>query len=213
MAGTVAMGVKERRIREKESLREEILAAARDIFVHEGYDGLSMRRVADKIEYSPTAIYLHFKDKSELVFSLCQESFARLNQQMQSLLNDEADPMARLRKGLRTYVDFGLRNPWHYLVAFVVPHDHSDPSEYERYTSAESNGMQAFAVLQGSVEECVQRGLLKRVDANVASRTLWAAVHGITSLLLVHEKFPWGDKQKLIDTVIDSMIDGLKVKA
>jgi len=207
------MGVKERRLREKESLREEILAAARDIFIHEGYDGLSMRRVADKIEYSPTAIYLHFKDKSELVFSLCQESFARLNQQMQSLLKEEADPMTRLRRGLRTYVDFGLRNPWHYLVAFVVPHDHSDPGEYERYTSPESNGMQAFAVLQGSVEECARRGILKRVDADLASRTLWAAVHGITSLLLVHEKFPWGDREKLIDTVIDSMIDGLKVQA
>ena len=65
------MGVKERREREKSETRDKILDAARELFVTEGYEGVSMRKVADKIEYSPTAIYVHFADKEELFRELC----------------------------------------------------------------------------------------------------------------------------------------------
>ncbi len=72
------MGVKERRARQKGLLRQEILDAAREILVREGYDGLSMRKVAEKIDYSPTAIYLHFKDRDDLVFCVCEQLMAGL---------------------------------------------------------------------------------------------------------------------------------------
>jgi AcrR family transcriptional regulator len=78
------MGVKERREREKSEIRDKILDAARELFITEGYDGVSMRKVAEKIEYSPTAIYLHFADKQELFHELCHEDFARLAQVFQS---------------------------------------------------------------------------------------------------------------------------------
>ena len=64
------MGVKERREREKESLRQDILDVAREMFATEGYESVSMRKIADKIEYSPTTIYLYFKDKNELFYAL-----------------------------------------------------------------------------------------------------------------------------------------------
>ena len=79
------MGVAERRAREKTQLRQEILDAAREIFATEGYEALTMRRVAEKIEYSPTAIYLHFKDKAELVQAICDELFAGLVRRLQDL--------------------------------------------------------------------------------------------------------------------------------
>src|SRR5262245_539357 len=104
------MTIKDRKARQKQLLRQEILDAARDIFVKEGYDQLSMRRVADRIEYSPTAIYLHFKDKQDLVFNLCEETFGRLVRELETL-EPGKDPIARLKQGLRCYVDFGLRNP------------------------------------------------------------------------------------------------------
>src|SRR5262245_7827455 len=115
------MTIKDRRARQKQLLRQEILDAARDIFIKEGYDQLSMRRVAEKIEYSPTAIYLHFRDKQELVFSLCEETFGRLVRELESL-EQAKDPVSRLKQGLRRYVDFGLRNPQHYIATFVLPH-------------------------------------------------------------------------------------------
>jgi len=78
------MGVKERRERVKSETRDRILDAARELFISEGYEGVSMRKVAEKIEYSPTAIYLHFADKEELFHELVHEDFARLATVFQS---------------------------------------------------------------------------------------------------------------------------------
>ena len=77
------MGVKERREREKSETRDKILDAARELFIAEGYEGVSMRQVADKIEYTPTTIYVHFADKEELFHEICHEDFARLAQVIQ----------------------------------------------------------------------------------------------------------------------------------
>src|SRR5262245_65973736 len=98
------MTIKDRKARQKQLLRQEILDAARDIFIKEGYDRLSMRRIAHRIEYSPTAIYLHFRDKQELVFSLCEETFSRLVRELEAL-EPGKDPIARLKLGMRRYVD------------------------------------------------------------------------------------------------------------
>src|SRR5438128_3863248 len=72
------MGIIERRERERGEVRRKILDAAHDLFAREGYDRVTMRRIADAIEYSPTTIYNHFEDKDDLVQSLCEEDFARL---------------------------------------------------------------------------------------------------------------------------------------
>src|SRR5262245_41087206 len=105
------MGVKERRERPTGLQRQEILDAAREILVREGYDGLSMRKIAEQIKYSPTAIYLHFRDRDDLVFCVCEESLARLVHELQDVAERNRDPLVALKKGLRRYVDFGLKHP------------------------------------------------------------------------------------------------------
>ncbi len=206
------MGVKERRERQKENLRQEILDAARKLFVEEGYDNVTMRRVAEQIEYSPTTIYLHFKDKADLCFSLCQETFAKLAGQFEALGHEFTNPVSSLKKGLRTYIQFGLDHPNHYLATFVIPYRQGDAQERERYLSHDSMGMRAFGYLRMIVAECIRQGMFRSVDVEAASRALWAAVHGITSLLIVHPVFPWGDREQVIDLVIDSMVEGLQSK-
>src|SRR5215813_136121 len=111
------MGVKERREREKSETRDKILDAARELFVAEGYEGVSMRKVAEKIEYSPTAIYLHFADKEELFHELCHDDFARLAQVFQDA-SLPADPIERIRQIGRTYIEFGIQFPNHYKLMF-----------------------------------------------------------------------------------------------
>ena len=83
------MGIQERKNRQKQLLRQEILDAAREMFVREGYEGVSMRKIADRIEYSPTTIYHYFDDKSDLLSEIISETFAKLNQQMESVLGQE----------------------------------------------------------------------------------------------------------------------------
>src|SRR5438874_1367073 len=108
------MGVKERRVREKEILRQEILDAARELFAKEGYENVSMRKVAEKIEYSPTTIYLYFESKADLLYYICEETFSRLLKKLESLGEESSDPLVCLRKGMRAYIEFGLKHPNHY---------------------------------------------------------------------------------------------------
>lgn len=198
--------VKERRAREKEQLRQEILDAARELFVREGYENVSMRRIADKIEYSPTTIYLYFKDKAELLSCLCDETFSRLVREFEALQRDAADPVSCLRKGMRAYILFGLKHPNHYKVTFISHPEHHD----DQYLSAESMGMKAFGFLPRLVGEAVRQGAFKNVDVAATSQVLWAALHGLTSLLIIHPDFPWVERNQLIDHLLDTMLEGLR---
>src|SRR5437870_13726763 len=96
------MGVQERRARRKEGVREEILDAARTLFVKEGYEHVSMRKIAEKVEYAPGTIYLYFRDKAEILDRICEETFARLAIRLEAISRDQADPLDCLRRGLRT---------------------------------------------------------------------------------------------------------------
>jgi AcrR family transcriptional regulator len=205
------MGVKDRRLRQRTLLRQQILDAARELLVREGYENLSMRRVAQRIDYSPTAIYLHFKDKQELVFSLCDETFAKLVRELETLPDEFADPLVQLRAGMERYIDFGLKHPDHYLPAFVLPPP-SDLSERRRKaaTSPDSNGMRALGCLRDCIAAGVKARKLRKIDPDLAARATWAALHGVTSLLIVHPNFPWGDPELVVDTMLDSLMDGLR---
>jgi AcrR family transcriptional regulator len=189
-------------------MRQEILDAASELFVQEGYECFSMRRLAEKIEYSPTTIYLYFKDKSELLMSLCDETFSKLVENFERIAEHESDPMKALVSGLKAYVEFGLQYPNHYTVTFINHPPDVRPSL--EHKMEHSTGMKAYNVMPAMVGACIERGLLRPVDVNLASQALWAAIHGITSLLIVHTHFPWTDKEKLIDKVIDTMIEGLR---
>lgn len=198
------MGVKERRARQKQNLRQEILDAARDLFVSEGYQNVSMRKIAERIEYSPTTIYLYFKDKAELLNSLCDETFAQMVATFEELQAEGGDPVDCLRKGMRAYVAFGLRYPNHYLLTFMIPIPDKETKD------PEAMGFKAFAFLPMLVGDCVQEGRFRQVDVVAASQALWAAVHGLVALLICHEDFPWVDREQLVEQLIDIQITGLK---
>ena len=202
------MGPKQRREREKETLRQVILDAARDLFVNEGYENVSMRRIAEKIEYSPTTIYLYFEDKASLLFAICDETFAKLAKKMETIVKEHDDPVEALKRGCRAYVEFGLKNPNHYRVTFI---NHPQLNvDRDRYLSKDSMGMKAFGLLSESVRKCVEQNLFRETDVEAISQALWAGGHGITSLLIIKPDYPWVDKDRLIDLVIDVYINGLK---
>jgi len=205
------MGVKERKARQKRFLRQEILDAASELFVKEGYENVSMRRIAEKIEYSPTTIYLYFRDKSELLEQVCEGTFARLSQVLTRILGQSGDPIERLKRGLIAYIRFGLENPHHYRATFMMPiPEDFDP---EKYKKADSAGMQAFDFLRRSVYDCVSSGRFRKVNAELVSQTLWAGIHGVTSLLITHGKgFPWVGVDQLIHSMVDTLVDGVSAR-
>jgi AcrR family transcriptional regulator len=193
------MGVKERREREKSETRDKILDAARELFVNEGYDGVSMRRVADKIEYSPTAIYVHFKDKAELFHELCQLDFGRLAEVFQSSAMP-IDPVERLKQIGRTYIDFGMHYPNHYKFMFMTPHPPIEPNEEECETMGNPE-LDAYAFLKWAVQQAIDAGSFREelADAEIISQTLWAGVHGVISLNIAKCDDPWVEWRPLQD--------------
>lgn len=202
------MGVTERRARQKTLLKQEILDAARDILVRDGYDGVSMRKVAEKIDYSPTAIYLHFKDRDDLIFSVCEEVMTGLVRELQAVARQNPDPLVALKKGLRRYVDFGLSHPQHYLAVFGVPRGPESGAAHEK--RPDSMGMQAFGFLPRLVGDCVRLKLIRKVDVDTTSRALWAGIHGVTSLLILMPGFEWGNRDRVIDQLLTLLLNGLK---
>jgi AcrR family transcriptional regulator len=201
------MGVRERREREKRYLRQEILDAASELFVKDGFENVSMRRIADRIEYSPTTIYLYFKDKAELLENICNETFSKLSQRLSRIMEQPGEPVERLKRGLIAYIEFGLENPHHYRSTFMMP----IPEEFkpEKYAKPDSPGMQAFDFMRRCVYDCIAQGKFKVKDAELASQTLWAGIHGITSLLITHNHFPWVGREKVVHSTVDTMVAGL----
>ncbi|HWY59980.1 MAG TPA: TetR/AcrR family transcriptional regulator [Terriglobales bacterium] len=206
------MGVKERREREKSETRDKILDAARELFVTEGYEGVSMRRVAEKIEYSPTAIYVYFADKNELFHELCRQDFARLQEVMQSA-EMPADPVERLRQIGRSYIQFGMRFPNHYVFMFMTPHLPQEPDEEDREIMGNPEE-DAYAMLKWAVQEAINARCFRDEvqDAELVSQTLWASVHGVISLNIAKGKDPWVEWRPLEDRsemMLDITLRGL----
>lgn len=203
------MGPKARREREREQLRQEILDAARELFIKEGYENVSMRRIAEKIEYSPTTIYLYFEDKTALFFAICEETWAKLYKKLEAIHAKNPDPIERLRVGGRAYIEFGLKYPNHYKIIFLnTPQLHLGK---EHYLRAGSMGLKTYDQMRSQVSECVERKLFKETDIDAISQSLWMTIHGVTALLITKPDFPWVKKDKLIEMTVNSVLDGLLV--
>jgi len=198
-----AMGVQERRARQKEGVREEILDAARTLFVKEGYEHVSIRKIAEKVEYAPGTIYLYFRDKAEILDRICEETFARLAIRLEAISRDQADPLDCLRRGLRTYVQFGVDNPNHYVVTFV------QAKQIERQNPVHASAERCFDFLRNGVQRCIDAGQLNCQDADEVAQALWAGMHGITTLLITGS-FPFIEHNRLIDRVVHILVEGVR---
>lgn len=185
------MGVTERRERERQETRQLILDAARELFVLEGYESVSMRKIAEKVEYSPTAIYHHFRDKQALIEELCVHDFRALAAAFLRIGRVE-DPVERIGRIGEAYVAFGLQNPSQYRFMFMT----AGIDKSESAISQEMKGNpeeDAYAFLRSAVAEAVAQERFRPGydDADLVSQILWAGVHGVTSLHIVHAKETW----------------------
>ena len=199
------MGIRERKERAQKDIRKLILSTAERLFVRQGYENVSMREIARKIEYSPTTIYHHFRDKGELFFRILEGYHGQLLVRMEKIYRAGGDPVDTLRKGMRAYTEFGLANPSYYKLAFMSPPEF----KAESYMVEGTKGTALFQGLRGSTEECIRRGLFKNMNADLAAQVLWTVNHGVTSLLITNPNFPWADRNTLIDSVINCAVDGL----
>ncbi len=177
------------------------------MFVAEGFQNVSIRKIAERIEYAPSTIYLYFKDKDEIMLSLCEETFETLMTEIKSVTSAAKDPLSALKCGLRSYIQFGLAHPSHYLISFCLP----PPKSKIEWKLETSIGLQTFDLLRQSIRKCMECGAIRQQDVEVASQLAWTSAHGVTSLLISsHDMFPFVDHKILIDAVLDNIVNGLK---
>jgi AcrR family transcriptional regulator len=172
------MTISTRKERQKEELRSKILQTAKELFIEQGFEATSIRNIAERIEYSPTTIYLYFKDKDDIFFALHQEGFALLNQYLK-VLGNISDPFERLKTINKAYITFALENKEFYDLMFI---SRSPMNALSKDDSAWDEGQKAFGALLGTVTECIEKGYFKGMDPEIVSFTLWSMVHGVCSL-------------------------------
>lgn len=202
------MPPKQPRATHPEGLRQEILDAARELFVHEGYESTSVRRIAERAGCATGTLYLYFDDKSAMLGELCRETFSRLSARLEAIHKDPGNALDALRRAGRLYVEFGLQNRSHYALTFMIGGRlMGEPGMHGVYSDA---GYRCFGNLRAVTQRCIDEGLLRFDDVEVVSQSLWAGIHGITSLLITKPGFPWVEQTRLIETLLDMQIEGLR---
>jgi AcrR family transcriptional regulator len=183
-AHRVRQASRARREREKESLRRIILDAAGQLFLEQGYEGFSMRRVAERIGYSATTIYRYYEGKDDLLFAVVNEGFSEFARQLKEAADGVSNPLKRLEALWHAYVNFGLSNPVYYQMMFMQRAD----LLFEKRREQSRPMIESFDVLQRAVAAAMDAGLMKRGDVLTYSRVIWSLVHGVTALALADSK-------------------------
>jgi AcrR family transcriptional regulator len=210
MSSTKASPSRARRDREKAETRRMILEAARELFTSEGYAQTSMRRIADQIGYTATAIYHHFQDKDALLNELCLNDFRALSDALRRM-DQLPDPITRLRVMGENYVRFALSHPQQFRFMFLVERPIPGP---EKVTI--DAGEDGYSFLLNNIREAIDRGLLRPelTDAEMVAQLVWSGVHGLAAIHLMApgKSHPWMDVRDPDETaklLIDVVLRGL----
>ena len=190
---------------EGHSRRGEILAAAERIFVEFGYEGATIRKIAEEVGLSSTALYMHFADKGEILQEICRVAFEELIASTENLALEDGPPEVRLRGMIDAYVDFGFANPNAYRLIYLTrPVEARDGAQ----TLAQELGFNVFVAFEAVVAETVASGRMSGEPRAIA-QSIWAAAHGVVSLIITKTYFPWADRQLVVDTTLDAVFTGL----
>jgi len=188
--------------------RGEIIEAAGRIFLECGYEGATIRKIADAVGVSSTALYMHFRDKGEILVEICETTFGRLLAQNTELAALTICPVSRVRRMLDAYLLFAIENPNAYQVAFCSSQFDLAPAPTSALVAL---SQRCYDLFLGAVQKMADAGRLRIADPEVAAQTSWAAAHGLVALLITRPQFAWSPRDVLMRAVVDVVLAGLVV--
>jgi len=183
--------INKRRVKARRQLKEKIVKAALELFTKDGYEETSIRKIAKKIDYSPTTIYLYFKNKRELflyIHDLLFEKFYNLL----LLANRVKNPFSRLKKMATIYFEFAYSNQNYYRLMFII---HS-PDKQANNSNQWNYGIKSLNVLREILGECMDQGIIKKKNIEASAFTIWSFMHGVVSLT-IQERLKLYSKKEL----------------
>jgi AcrR family transcriptional regulator len=199
------MGSKERQERDRLRVRQAILDAARDLFVTDGYRNVSMRKIAERIEYSPAAIYSYFPSKDDIFFALAEEGFRILADLGMASADAASDPLERLRHGLRAFYQFSKVHPEYFELMFV---DRSVPGisqDFQRFDFFQH----VTARAEADIRACIERGqFTAALNPAAALHVLWVGMMGAATIGLAGRLAPGEDPDALAHDILETLLAG-----
>jgi AcrR family transcriptional regulator len=198
--------IHQRQEQEKRALRQTILQAAAQLFLEHGYDHFSLRKVAERIGYSPTTIYIYFRNKDDLLFTVVNDGFTRFSQQLETAAACTDDPWERIMELGHTYITFGLQNPAYYQMMFLQRNDFL----MQKPEGADQPRIQAFQILQNSIQQAIDAGVIRPGSAESYSDMLWAFMHGTISLAISVPLLDERRLQQVRDSIQQLLSQGLR---
>jgi AcrR family transcriptional regulator len=200
------MGTKERHDRERQAITDSILNAARDLFIAEGYQSVSIRKIAERIEYSPAAIYSYFASKDDIFLALAAEGFHRLDEKVRAAMTTD-NPLENVRNCWWAFYEFSQEQPAFFLLMFV---DRAVPSITQQWEGFEFlQQMLAHAV--DAIQKAIDAGAFpKTLSPNAAMHMLWASLVGPAVVGIRHRLASGEDYDALARDVLNAAIAGLQ---
>ena len=209
----VASGRKKRG--EGHTRRDEILQAAKELFLEEGYDSTTIRRIADRVGVSAPALYLYFHDKEAMMLALCDQTFGRLIERITDIERTVSDPLERVRRFGDAYARFGLEHPDEYRLIFInsnmpeavrkvghrMPID--DPSR------PGVGGALVFSRLVAMLSQLEASGVKLNYPPDTCAELCWMGIHGVVAAMIMKPEFPWSNRETLIQGMQDIVIRGI----
>ncbi|WP_069130144.1 TetR/AcrR family transcriptional regulator [Rhodohalobacter halophilus] len=190
------------------SLREEILDVSKELLLKHGFSKMSMRKIAKKANVTATSIYLHFKNKDDLLLALVEESIAKLNLVLRNSLDESVSPVAQLESLADAYVDYALENPQEYEIIYMVR-----PEEMPKYPREKFQQVrQIYELLAGIIRKGQEQQLFDVEDPLVSAYTLWAQIHGVVSVILGKRLDTRIPNERFLSLAKDHIIQGFIIQ-
>lgn len=202
------MGITERRQTEIENIKKKIIDAANEILISEGYENLSIRKIAEKIEYSPGIIYHYFKDKAEIIKCIVDIGYGNILKKIGTVPVDRENPDKTLILVLRAYIEFFLDNPGQFRA--ILMNDINEVQDkvniLEKGIAKKRKSMEKLCEL---ISLCIEKGKFREMDVELTAQIIWTTTHGLISRLIIEKDVPEEQKSRLIDHHFEILINGL----
>lgn len=185
--------------------RAEILKAAERIFVAEGYEGATIRKIADDVGVSSTALYMHFQDKAEILLEICEAAIKQLLERNSEMASRPVDAVVRVRMMLDAYMRWGFEHPNAYQLVFAG----GRPISSVWHEGTADLSTRCYDIFSGVVREIAASGRLRTGSEDSAAQALWGACHGVVQLCSARPTFGWAPQDELINVTLDGLLHGL----
>jgi len=191
------MGIPERKARDKNRIRQDIIAAALGILTSEGYVALSVRKIASRIEYSTGVIYHYFSDKEDIIRAVAEDGFQRILERMRETPFDPDKPIEGFKGFLLRYFDLMFENPsWSKLALF------SDIDSILERTSVLDRGISrksaTFEIMTGRLDAAMKMGKVRQADPELTSQLIWTTAYGLIARLVLEKKTDKKQRARLV---------------